>query len=99
MMAKGTIWSIESIKNRLVITFEAIVAYSMITLGAIWLGLMMFYSYIMDNILQCYDYFFKGKLTSSPPSFLIQFYRIARIGLKILKKRLYGLKSHLRWPS
>ena len=62
MMAKGTIWSIESIKNQLVITFEVIVAYSMIGLGLIWLGLMMCYGVIMDNIQQCYDYLFKRKI-------------------------------------
>ena len=44
-------------------------------------------------------YLYSGRLISRPPSFLIQFYRIVKIGLKIFLKELYGLKSHLRWPS
>jgi len=54
---------------------------------------------IQANILEFYDYIFKRKFTSRPPSFLIQYYRLARYGIKILMKKLYGLKSHIRLPN
>ena len=61
--------------------------------------LMMVFSYMAGNILEFYDYIFKGKFTSRPPSYLIQYYRLVRYGIKKLMKKLYGLKSHLRLPS
>ena len=71
----------------------------LIGLAALVFLLMMAFSYLADNIHQFCVYLFKGKLISRPPSFLIQFYRIVKIGLKIFLKELSGLKSHLRWPS
>ena len=62
----------------------------MIGLGLIWLGLMMCYGVIMDNIQQCYAYLFKKELISRPPSLLIQYFRIVRIGLKLLMRGLYA---------
>jgi len=44
-------------------------------------------------------YIFKKEFTSRPPSYLIQYYRLVRYGLKKLMKKLYGLKSHIRLPS
>ncbi len=60
---------------------------------------MMALLYIWDNILEFYDYIYKGKFTSRPPSYLTQYYRLVRYGIKKLMKKLYGLKSHLRLPN
>ena len=41
------------------------------------------------NILEFYEYISKRKFTSRPPSYLIQYYRLVRYGIKKLKKKLY----------
>src|SRR6056300_1393757 len=89
----------ENIKKVVLITFETIVYWSMITLGLIILGLMMFFALLMDNIQDFYSYLFKGKFMSRPPLFLTQSYRLVRYGIRVLKKRLFGLISHLRLPN
>ena len=54
---------------------------------------------LIREIGEFYDYIFNGKFTSSPPSYLIQYYRLVRYGIRRLQKKLYGLKSHIRLPS
>src|SRR5210317_568261 len=89
----------ESIKSRLTIILGTIAYLSIMTLTTVAFLLMMAFLLIQANILEFYDYIFKRKLTSRPPSFLIQYYRLARYGIKILMKKLYGLKSHIRLPN
>ena len=90
---------IENIKTHLS-TISGTIAYLLVmTLLGVAFVLMMAFSYMAGNILEFYDYIFKGKFTSRPPSYLIQYYRLVRYGIKKLLKKLYGLKSHLRLPS
>ena len=89
--------SLESIKNHLIIVSGMIVYLLFMTLSAGIFLLMMAFMFIMDSILDFYDYLFKGKLTSKPPLFLTQSYRLVRIGTKTLKKKLCGLKSTIGW--
>ena len=49
--------------------------------------------------LESYDYLFKGKLTTKPPSIWINILRLSKIGIKILVRKLSGLKSHIRLPD
>src|SRR5210317_532743 len=84
--------SLESIKNHLSTILGMIVwLFVMILMAGAFL-LMTLLMFLADNILEFYDYLFKRKFTSRPPSYLIQYYRIVRYGIKRLKKKLFGLR-------
>jgi hypothetical protein len=61
--------------------------------------LMMVSFAIMDNIHDFYVYLFKKERLSRPSLCLTKSYRLVRIGIKRLPRKLFGLKSHLRLPD
>src|SRR5210317_548210 len=91
--------SLESLKTTLTIISGMIAYLFVMTLLTVIFCLMMVFSYIAASILEFYDYISKNEFTSRPPSYLIQYYRLVRYGIKRLTKKLYGLKSHIRLPS
>ena len=52
--------------------------------------LMMRFALIWDNILESYDYLFKGRLTTKPPSIWINILRFLKIGTKLLVRKSYA---------
>ena len=98
-MVKMFSWIIRNGKKPLVTTLETI-AYGLMMTFMLVIFLLMMVSYaIADNILDFYDYLFKKNSPYRPLSCLTTSYRLARIFLKRLPRKLYGLKSHLRLPS
>jgi len=76
------------------------IAYGLMMTFFLIIFLLMMVSFaIMDNILDFYDYFFKKQYRYKPQSFLTTSYRLVKIGIKRLPRKLYGLKSHLRLPD
>src|SRR5210317_2026230 len=96
---KLTIQSGRSIIKVLPTILEAIAYYLIILLATIAFLLMICFAYLAGNIQDCYGYFFQDKYQYKQSSSWIRYYRLLRIGIKKLPKRLYGLKSHLRLPS
>ena len=92
-------WIIKNGKTPLVTTLEMIVYWFIMTLFGIIFILMMVLFVIMDNIQDCYAYLFKKERVSRPSLCLTTFCRLVRIGINRLPRKLYGLKSHLRWPE
>ena len=93
MMAKGTIWSLKKYQDAVGIILGMIghhLSDRFSTLGIRFNdGLSRIWR---TTSTQFCVYLFKGKLISRPPSFLIQFYRIVKIGLKIFLKEYVWLK-------
>src|SRR6056300_1626099 len=87
-MVEKSIWLIKNAKKPLLTTLEVIAYVLMMVLFA-----------IMDNTLDFYSYLFKKKSGYKPQSCLTTSYRLSKIGIRKLKKLLYGLKSHLRLPG
>src|SRR5210317_203436 len=98
-MEKQIIQSGKNIIKHLRTILEAIAYYLIILSATIAFLLMIFFVYLMANIQDCYGYFFQDKYQYKQSSSWIRYYRLLRIGIKKLPKRLYGLKSHLRLPS
>ena len=99
MMVEGFTWIIKNGKNPLLTILNRSVELLLVTLvGGIFL-LMLGFLFLMDSIHECYVYLSKGKLVSRPRSCLITFCILLKIGIKRLPRKLYGLKSHLRWPE
>src|SRR6056300_1875850 len=99
MMVEKSIWLIKNVKRHLPTTLEAIVFVLVMTLMLVAFGLMMVLFVIMDNTLDFYSYLFKKRSGYNPQSCLTTSYRLSKIGIRKLKKLLYGLKSHLRLPD
>jgi len=92
-------WIIKSVKKHLP-TILGLIAYGLVmTLFGIIFVLMMVSFAIMDNIHDFYVYLFKKERLSRPSLCLTKSYRLVRIGIKKLPRKLYGLKSHLRLPD
>src|SRR5210317_114601 len=89
----------KSLINLLPTILEAIAYYLIILLVTIAFLLMICFAYLAGNIQDCYGYFFRDKYQYKQSSSWIRYYRLLRIGIKKLPKRLYGLKNHLRLPS
>jgi hypothetical protein len=98
-MVEKSIWLIKNVKRPLLTTLEVIAYVLMMTFALVAFVLMMVLFAIMDNILDFYSYLFKKRSGYKPQSCLTTSYRLLKIGIKKLKKLLYGLKSHLRLPE
>src|SRR5210317_419443 len=84
--------SLENIKSRLITISETIVWLFVMSLITSLFLLMVGLMWLADNILEFYDYCLEKKFTSRPPSFLIQYYRLVRYGIRKLKRKLFGRK-------
>ena len=98
-MVKMCSWIIRNVKSPLSTTLEVIVHLLLMTFMLVVFLLMMVFYAIADNILDFYDYLYKRNYPYKPLSCLTTSYRLVRIGLKKLPRKLYGLKSHLRLPD
>src|SRR6056300_1040939 len=87
------------VEKSLLTTLEVIAYVLMMTFALVAFVLMMVLFAIMDNTLDFYSYLFKKKSGYNPQSCLTTSYRLSKIGIRKLKKLLYGLKSHLRLPG
>src|SRR5210317_1253121 len=92
-------WIIKNVKKHLPITLGMIWYLFILTLFGIIFLLMMVSFVIMDNIHDFYVYLFKKERLSKPSLCLTKSYRLVKIGLKRLPRKLFGLKSHLRLPD
>src|SRR5210317_791706 len=90
---------IEKLKTILNTILEMILTILLMTFLASVFLLMMVFGAITDNILDFYDYSYKKSYPPKPQSCLTRSYRLSKIGIKRLKKKLSGLKSHLRLPE
>src|SRR5210317_2134673 len=84
--------SLENTKMALITISATIVWLFVMTLTTALFFLMMALMWLTDNILEFYDYYSEKKFTSRPPSFLIQYYRLVRYGIRKLKRKLFGQK-------
>src|SRR5210317_1619243 len=98
-MVKMFIWIIKNVKRHLPITLGTIWYLLIMILSLVVFLLMMVLYAIADNILDFYDFLYKRNYQYKPQSCLTTSYRLVRIGVKKLPKKLYGLKSHLRLPD
>ena len=98
-MVEKSIWLIKNVKKPLLTTLEVIAYVLMMTFALVAFVLMMVLFAIMDNTLDFYSYLFKKRSGYNPRSCLTTSYRLSKIGIRKLKKLLYGLKSHLRLPG
>ena len=99
MMVKGFTWIIKNGKNPLYIILNKSVELLFLILATVGFLLMMAFFVLMDSIQESYVYLFKKRLVTRPRSCLITFLTLLKIGIKRLPRKLYGLKSHLRWPE
>src|SRR6056300_696390 len=99
MMEKNNFWRTENIMEHLRTILNLIVYLLFLTLASVVFLLMMVSYVIMDNIHDSYNYLIKRRHLTRPPLPLTTFCRIVKTGMWELKRKLYGLKSHLRWPS
>src|SRR5210317_2104283 len=98
-MVEMFIWILKNGKRHLP-TILGTIAYGLMMILFLIIFLLMMASYVlMDNILDCYAYLFKKERHSRPSLCLTTFYRLVKIGVKKLPRKLYGLKSHLRLPD
>src|SRR5210317_2212148 len=86
--------SIENTKMVLITILGTIAWLFVMTLITGLFFLMMALMWLTDNILEFYAYCSEKKFTSRPPSFLIQYYRLVRYGIRKLKRKLFGRKSN-----
>ena len=99
MMVEGFTWIIKNGKNPLYIILNKSAELLFLILAGVAFLLMMAFFLLMDSIHECYAYLFKKKLVTRPRACLITFLALLKIGIKRLPRKLYGLKSHLRWPE
>ena len=99
MMVEGFTWIIKNGKNPLLIILNKTAELLFLTLALVVFLLMMAFFVLMDSIHECYAYLFKKNIVTRPRSCLITFLALLKIGIKRLPRKLYGLKSHLRWPE
>ena len=99
MMVETFIWIIKYVKKHLPTILNKIAEILLVTLAGVIFLLMMGLFLLGDSIQDSYAYLFKGKLVTRPRSCLITILALLKIGIKRLPRKLYGLKSHLRFPE
>ena len=99
MMVEGFTWIIKNGKNPLLTILNKSVELCSSDFNSRGLSFDDGFFVLMDSIQECYAYLFKGNVVTRPRSCLITFLTLLKIGIKKLPRKLYGLKSHLRWPE
>src|SRR6056300_2079256 len=99
MMVEKLILILKKLKTILDTILEVIFTILLMTFLLSSFLLMMVFGALADNILDFYDYYFKKEYQFKPQSCLTRSYRLSKIGINKLKKRLSGLKSYIRLPE
>ena len=93
MMEEKHILIIKKLKTISVTILETTLLILLTILVVSGFLLMMAFAVVADNIHDFYVYLFKGERLSNPSLCLTKSYRLSKIGIRKLKKGLYGLKS------